>query len=328
MEKKPISADFVAEALDCARRGGVDPERLLDEVGLQLRPDGRYSAEEFGQLWLALAREMRDEFFLLGDRPMRPGAFTLMGHAVLGAANLRIGLERVLKFMRVVLDAPHGRLSVEDGQAVIRLTDPSPDRSAFAYRTFWIIVHGMTCWLAGRRIPLLRVDFACPEPGGHEDYRQFFGAPVEFGRAESLLAFDRRYLDAPVTRTEKELKAFLRKAPANILVGYVHDTGFQGDITRLLRATAPENWPRFDALAVQLGTTSPTLRRNLARQGTSFQQIKDDIRLGRARTLMTGSDMPVEAVAHELGFSEPSAFYRAFVKWTGTTPHRYRQDSL
>ncbi len=303
----------------------MDVDQLLQSVGLEFYPQGRYSAEEFGQLWLALARAMRDEFFNLGDRPMRPGAFTLMGHAVREAGTLRIGLERVLKFMRVVLDAPYGHLSIEDGQAVIRLTDPSAHRSAFAYRTYWIIVHGITCWLAGRRIPLLRVDFACAEPARCEDYRQFFGAPVEFGCKESLLAFDSRHLDIPVARSEKELKVFLRKAPANILVGYVHDTGFQGEIIRLLRATPPSDWPRFHILAAQLGTTVPTLRRNLARQGTSFQEIKDDIRLARARTLLSGSEMPVETVATELGFSEPSAFYRAFQKWTGTTPDRFRR---
>ncbi|GGE56304.1 AraC family transcriptional regulator [Actibacterium pelagium] len=325
MTKKPISADFVTEALGCAVRAGVDTAALMAAVGMRFPPKGHYSAEEFGQLWRALAVEMGDEFFCLGDRPMRPGAFALMSQSTLSAPTLRVALKRILKFMAVVLDEPYGRLTVEDGQAVIRLTDHARDRSAFAYRTYWIIVHGLTCWLAGRRLPLLRVDFACPEPVQYEDYRQFFGAPVQFDASQSLLAFDARHLDIALSRTERELKGFLRKAPANILVGYVHDTGFQGEVTRILRATPPRDWPRFHELAAQLKTSVPTLRRNLAQQGTSYQDIKDTLRRSRARALLKETSQPVEDIATELGFSEPSAFYRAFRKWTGQTPDQFRR---
>ncbi|NHX27265.1 AraC family transcriptional regulator, partial [Escherichia coli] len=263
--------------------------------------------------------------FALADRPMRPGSFTLMGHATRHATTVRQALRRALHFLRVSIDAPYGTLTEEDGQAVIRLTDPASDRSAFAYRTFWIVLHGLTCWLARRRIPLLRVDFACAEPARCDDYRLFFGAPVRFDCEHSLLAFDSSYLDLPANRSERELKAFLRGAPANILVGYVHDAGFQRDIARRLRAIPPAEWPSFDVLAQQLRLPEPSLRRSMARQGITYSQIKDEIRLSRAKALLGRSDLSVADIAIALGYAEPSAFYRAFRKWTGLAPGAFRQ---
>ena len=325
-DRRMISASFVADALDCLARRGIAQGPVLAAGGLPALVREPVSAEQYGALWLAVARAMDDEFFGLGARPMRPGSFTLLCHAILHAGTLEQALRRALRFLTVVLDDPRGTLEVSEGHARIILSDAGAPRSAFAYRTYWIILHGIACWLVGRRIPLRRVDFRCAAPLHGADYRIFFGAPVRFAQGASLLEFDASYLKLPVLRTERALRDFLRKAPANILVRYRHDAGVVASVRDILRETPPPEWPVFEDLATRLRIPAPTLRRRLKGEGQSYQSIKDEIRRALATRLLLETPGSVGEIAAELGFAEPSAFHRAFRKWTARSPATFRAE--
>ena len=319
-----ISPGFVEDALDCLRAQGREVAPFLHRLGLPDPITEPVTAEQYGALWLAMAEELDDEFFGLAARPMRPGSFALLCHAVLHARTLEQALNRALRFLRVVLDDPAGGLEVHDGQAEIRLRDAGGPRRAFAYRTYWLILHGLACWLVGRRIPLRRVDFACPPPAHRADYRVFFGAPVQFDAPQSRLAFDAAYLALPVIRTEAALRVFLRGAPANFLVRYRHDEGVTARLRALLRDLPATDWPRFDDLARQWHLPPATLRRRLRAEGQSYGELKDELRFVRAQRLLRDTDRPVAQIAADLGYSEPSAFHRAFRKWSGQSPGAFR----
>lgn len=324
MDVRMIPPGFVEDALECLRRQGIDSGPLLARAGLSDPVTEAVTPVQYGQLWLAMAAATDDEFFGLAAHPMRHGSFALMCQAALHAGSLDKALRRSLRFLRVVLDDPWGKLVVDNGQAQVILTNQGEPRTAFAYRTFWLILHGVACWLIGRRIPLSRVDFACPPPDHRTDYRQFFGAPVRFDQANSRLCFDAEYLALPTIRTETHLRAFLARAPANILVRYRHDTGMAARVRATLRQTTPADWPTLDALATRWRIPTVTLRRRLRAEGQSFQVIKDDIRAVLARALLRDSGRAVADIAADLGYTEPSAFHRAFRKWTGTSPGAFR----
>lgn len=321
-----ISPGFVDDALQCLRRSGIDEVPLLARAGLPAEVVSPVSAEQYGRLWLAIAAAIDDEFFGEGARPMRSGSYTLLCHAISSAATLEQALRRALRFLRLVLDDPHGELVVEEGLAQIVLKDAGAPRSAFAYRTFWIIVHGITCWMVGRRIPLRRVDFRCRPPAHVADYRLFFGAPVKFNAPQSSLAFDANFLKLPTIRSERALRDFLRHAPANILVRYRYDAGLAAKVRERLRAMPPVEWPHFEDLAAQLRLSAPTLRRRLRMEGLTYRDIKDEVRRARAMEILLEDRRDVGEVAAALGFSEPSAFHRAFRKWTGKSPGAFRKE--
>ena len=325
MERRMISPGFVEDALDCLRRQGIAVKPLLREAGLPETVTEPVSAEQYGTLWLAMAVAADDEFFGLGARPMRPGSFTLLGHCVLHAGTLERALRRALRFLRVVLDDPHGVLLVQEREAVIELVNDGPPRTAFAYRTFWLILHGIACWLVGRRIPLHRVDLACAPPEHRADYGSFFGAPVHFHQSVSRLSFDAAHLALPTIRSERALRVFLRGAPANILVHYRHEAGLVSGIRAELRRTDPADWPDFETLARGMRMPPATLRRRLRAEGQSFRSLKDEIRRATAVRLLRDSPRSVAAIAADVGFTEPSAFHRAFRKWTGESPTAFRR---
>jgi AraC-like DNA-binding protein len=326
-DRRMISPSFVEEALDCLRRAGRPTAPLLASLGLPPVVENPISAESYGALWLAVAAEVDDEFFGMGERPMRRGSFTLLCHCVLHAKTLDQALRRALRFLDVVLEDPSGELVIRDGLAEIVLADKGNARSAFAYRTYWILLHGITCWLVGRRIPIRRVDFRCAEPPEGADYRLFFGAPVQFSQPVSRLAFDRAVLKLPIARTEQALKQFLRGAPANILVRYRYDAGLAAAVRTRLRQQTPTAWAGFSDLAAQMHMSPSTLRHRLQAEGQSYAGIKDEIRRDRAIKMLQSSDAGVADIAAQLGYSEPSAFHRAFRKWTAKSPAAFRRQT-
>ena len=209
--------------------------------------------------------------------------------------------------------------------ARITLHDSQRDRSAFAYRTYWVILHGLTCWLAHARIPLNALNFTCAVPWHENDYHQFFGAPVTFNAAVGTMQFDARYLKRPINRSDAALKRFLRAAPGNFLLSYQYDEGTLSAVMDQLKTLNPIDWPTLPDLAADLKLSAATLRRQLSQQGHSYRSIKSDLRRARAQALLNDTDLSIGEISHRLGYAEPSAFFRAFRIWTGQTPETWRK---
>ncbi|ABS15818.1 MULTISPECIES: AraC family transcriptional regulator [Brucella/Ochrobactrum group] len=324
MERHNIAPGFVEDALESVRVRGMDTAALMAKIGLPETVTEPVTNVEYGRLWWLIAETINDEFFGLAARPMRPGSFNLLCHAVLHAGTLERALRRALQFLNVVLDDPRGELRIRDGMAHVVLTDAGHPRPAFAYRAYWLILMGVVCWLIGRRIPLRTLDFACPAPVHRQDYHKFFGAPVLFDQPVTRLVFSSSYLSLPIIRSDVALDSFLREAPANILIRYRHDNDLSARVRAQLNALPITDWPSFEELAKGLGMSVPTLRRRLRGEGQSFGTIKDELRFVIAERLLQESRLSVAEVAAELGYSEPSAFYRAFHKWMGQSPGRFR----
>jgi len=324
--QRAIAPAFVNDALQCVRRNCLDERKLLARVGLPPSVVEPISPEQYGALWRAIADALDDEFFDEGNRPMRVGSFSLLSHAILSTKNLEHALRRMLRFLRVVIDEPYGELVVENGLAQIVLKDSARDRPAFAYRTYWIIVYGLASWLVGRSIPLRQADFRCGPPPRRVHYPLFYGAPIQFNQPTSRLAFDAEYLRLPTIRNERSLRDFLKKAPANILIRSRHDDGIAEKIREILRKAPPATWPTFETLAAEMRVPEPTLRRRLRHEKQTYRDLKDDVRRKLAVQMIMTSRQNIADLAADLGFSEPSAFYRAFRKWTGVTPSTFRHS--
>lgn len=330
MQRGTISVHLVEEALVVARRRGIDVAPLLAAAGIAPTllddPLARVPAGQYATLWNQLARVMSCEFFGMDSHPMRPGSFALMVRSAHGAETVGQALRRALRFISLILDDFQAHLVREGERAAIVLTETGEPKRAFAYCTFWLIIHGVTCWLAGRRIAVTAADFRSPEPPYTDDYRTLFTHDLRFGRGRTRLEFDAAALDLPVKRSESELKTFLRKAPANILVKYRSNDSLTVRVRRMLRLMPPTEWPDFDHLSQGLHMSASTLRRRLDGEGQSYQAIKDSLRRDLAMRCLTHEKTSVAEIAERLGFADPSSFHRAFKKWTGMQPGDFRRS--
>lgn len=328
MQKHTVSIAFVRAAVDAL--SPVAAARALDRAGISPEllgvPAARVSARAFAALWLAVARELDDEFFGLDTRRMKVGSFALLCQAVVHCGTIGHALKRCLRTFSVFLDDIDGVVRVEQGEAVVRLTNriADPERRRFADETFLVMVHGLICWLAGRRIPLLAAEFAWPRPGHADEYRIMFSQRLAFGAPQTCVRFDAKVLGAPVVQDESTLKRFLRSAPQSVFIKYRDQDSWTARLRRRLRGSGEAGWPTLDEVAGELGVPASTLRRRLEAEGTTFQAIKDQLRRDIAIHHLSEGDMSVGDIAARLGFQDASAFYRAFRRWTGSQPGAYR----
>ncbi|MEQ1440137.1 AraC family transcriptional regulator [Fontimonas sp. SYSU GA230001] len=332
-EKDSVAIHFVREALREVYRRGLDADRLLQDTGISARlldfDQARVPAERFSALWLAVAAALDDEFFGLDARRMKVGSFAVLTRFMLGAKHLRGALQRAQRLFEIVLDDTAVALNEDGGDAAIELrpTLRSAARSVvpFAHETLLMLLHGLMCWLAGRRIAIRQAEFAYPRPAHWREYTLMYSPQLHFDQARTRIVVDAEVLDAPVVQNERGARAFLREAPYNIVLKYKDTHGWSARVRHALRERAPPDWPDFARLAAVLGTTPSVLRRGLEREGTSFRGIKDALRRDLAIEHLSHSRLPVPAIAQAVGFTEPSAFHRAFKQWTGVRPGEYRR---
>ncbi|CAB3669927.1 AraC family transcriptional regulator [Trinickia soli] len=329
-EKGTIAVSLVEEAVRCVRRCGVDPAPMLEQAGiapqLLASPQARVSSSQYGALWNAIGRALDDEFFGQDSHPMRSGSFIAMCQAALTARNGAQAIARTTGFMRLILDDITAEVDAtsEHVRLVYRLREGVGEKDMFAYATHFILVYGVVCWLVGRRIPVRAARFSCAEPAAGHEYRSMFCDDLRFGEDSSYVELAPAFLELPVIQTAKSLKTFLRNAPASFIVKYRNPDSLGARVRRALRSRPIEAWPGADSLAAELGIAEATMRRKLKREGETYQSIKDALRRDIAIAALQNGDRTIADIAVAVGFAEPSAFHRAFRKWTGARPTDYR----
>jgi AraC-like DNA-binding protein len=232
-----------------------------------------------------------------------------------------------VRFYNLMLDDTVGTVAEADGMLRLEFRSPGPV-ALFAHENLTLFLHRLACWLVNRRIPVAGLGFAFPRPSRAAEYPLVFGAEASFDEPCSFVAIDARYGGLPLVRDEAELKEFLALAPENLFVRYRPSHGTAHLVRLHLAAMKLPDWPDFAELARSLGMSASTLHRRLADEDSNFQMIKDQIRRERAQALLRQGDLSVMAIAEELGFAEPSAFHRAFRKWTGRAPGQFRKETV
>ncbi len=332
--KGTIAIYFVRAVVAAVGARGQDAAPLLREAGilpgLLDAPQSRVSATQYSALWRLVIRRLDDEFFGQDSRRMKAGSFALLCRSVVHCSTLRSSLHRATRFFSVLLDDVSVELDEHDGRARLTLHQHPPERApaVFGHETLLVMVHGLACWLVGRRLPIVSAAFAFAEPAQSAEYPALFGGALRFAEPRTVLEFESRFLDLPVVQNERTAKEFLRVAPENILVKYKNSQGLTARIRRRLRQALSDGPPALDSIARELNTAPATLRRRLKAEGQSYQAIKDDLRRDLAISYLTSSQLSVAEIADQLGYLDTSAFHRAFRKWTRSSPGAYRRAAV
>jgi AraC-like DNA-binding protein len=163
------------------------------------------------------------------------------------------------------------------------------------------------------------VQFDYPAPAHAAEYRRVFACDVQFDSPRVAMVVPRELADRRQLLSHPELAAALRKR-AEVSS---RPRTLSERVRRQIRDSSPLGAPTMASVARGLGMSQRSLHRQLARQGIDYRSILNEARLGAAAELLSEQRMSVKEVAHEVGFSNASAFYRAFKRWTGYSPSEY-----
>lgn len=335
---RSVAIHHVRASLRGAERHGVDVAALLERAAIPPRllevPLARVSPQQFARLTKEVWQELDDEFQGLGPQPLKVGTFAMMCHAVVHSPDLRSALDLGSRFYGLFLGGPRFRAEEkragesdvhddDDARLVFDLT-AFDDPDHYLAESAMAVAHRFAGWLIRRRISLTRAEFSYPAPGHALEYDLLYGAPCTFRAPRTALVFDRSVLDRPVLQDEAGLHAFLRRAPGDVLARLDYGSTASAQVRRLLGQSLPDRMPDQQDVAARLAVSAQTLRRSLAAEGTTFQQIRDQLRRDVAIASLAQGAVSIEDISRQLGFSEPSAFHRAFKRWTGSAPRSYQ----
>lgn len=332
----PATVDIlqVHQILEGARRRGLDLAPLVRRVGiapaLLAAPRARVTQAQYAALMLLLRRLLRDELWGLCSQPVPMGSFVWCCRLLVHTATLGDALRTGLGYFHRLLADFTPRLQVEAGMAHVRLVSRRPRDPGLGYadRCFCFLCYGLASWLVARRIPVSEVTYRPIDRGLSSDATRLFQAPVSYHADAVGFRFDARWLQLPVVQNTQSLNEFLRAAPAGLLVRYRDQARLSERVRRLLRRQGPAQMPTLEQVARQLALTPQTLRRRLAREGLSFQGLKDDLRRDAAIGDLADPRLTLADIAVRVGFADVSTFHRAFKAWTGLAPGAYRQARL
>lgn len=333
LPRATVAAGFVTGLLagvPSARRRPLLAAAGIDQ-GVLTDPASRVPLERYTVLYARVAEALGDEAFGLFAAPMAIGSFELLCRAVVGAPALAPALERIGRYLGILLPDMAVSLHREADGAHLAIAEarplaarPNAPARVFAYEWLLRLVHGLACWLVGRGIALDRVAFPYARPAHADDYGLIYTEHAEFGAARLDARFDAALLDLPIRRDEAAVELFLRGAPAKITLLYRRDRETALRVRDLLRAALPANADLAE-VATALHLSPRTLHRRLADEGANFRLIKDGLRRDLALARLAQTDDAVTRIAADLGYADASTFFRAVAEWTGAGPSGYRR---
>ena len=254
-----------------------------------------------------------------------PGSLDVHFYALLSSQTLGEGYQCLCRYQRLVHETTRIELNVDGEQATLRHVMPggmtAPRQSAEFLLAIWVRGGRLA---TGTHWAPAEVRFGHPEPPDTRDHRRFFAAPVRFATGENALVLPTALLDTPCDRADPALLAVLDRYAEDRLERTPETTSFADRARAALLDELRAGEPSAARLAARLKTSVRTLNRTLATESLSYRKLLDHVRHEQACRHLTDGRVAIAETAFLLGFSELSAFYRAFKRWTGQTPAEFR----
>lgn len=328
MRATTILGTFAARAVHLAAARGVDLSALLHARNLSVEAlaadDARVAAHVVVELWDAAARASGDpDFGLHAGAETTPASLGALGYALATSATVADALQRCARYARL-LDTAAYEVAEEGGFWWLRFRPGSGRQYAEAIVATTVAVVRQ---LTGADVRPVFVAFEHARPPSTAEHERILGCVPVFGHAAgNWVAFDTALLAMTCVRADPALARHLdRSAEATLAAlpveGVVRARVHEAIVAHLEQGAAPA----AGTIARRLSVTTRTLHRQLRAEGTTFSALLDQARFARALELLRDEATSIDEIAALLGFSEMSAFSRAFRRWAGESPREFRR---
>jgi AraC-like DNA-binding protein len=313
------------------KRRGVKEQVLLERAGLTAEelsdPTRRLPTDRY-EAFVRAARALTENDMSTGLHVGEswPTSGYLVGHIFANASSVRDAISLAMRFRNLVHETMCLRLVEHGDLATIVYESHSrdEDNARFEAEAMLVFLFRMGHLLAGFHTPPYAVTFMHARPADVTPYTRIFGREPVFGASCNGITCARIILDVPNAHSDPAVSALLERRAERLLADQDSDAHLVDRVRDLLRLGTDLSSMTCERIAERLGTSTRALQRRLRSRGTSLSLLTDEVRRTMACNALADGNVPIKEVADRLGFSEPSAFHRAFKRWTGLTPHGFR----
>lgn len=314
---------------------GLNPADLMKTVheseDFLIKGTQRLPSHKLAYIIRHATQQLNDETLGFLKRKTKLGSLDLGLSAAMGAKTLGGAIKRLANFFELVHDDMLFVLDESNTQASVQVVlSPEPNSPAankpilFVIIIMLFLVRWMS-WLVNRQVMINQIRLQMNKPIFASDMDSVFPCSHYFSQSANSVEFHKDFLSLPLERTIKDVPPFIATLP-NLLNRRFIDANLTGQIKRMLKDRDNIASLPLKAIADELNKSPQTIRRHLKLEGITFAEIKENVRRDIASGLLVQDDTPIKNIAYRVGFSEPSAFIRAFKNWTGLTPGEYREN--
>jgi len=333
----PTATGFAARrAVVALRKRDIDPAPLLAQFGLS-EPDVntdqvRVSAAAQARFLESAAEALHDPAlgFHIGAET-NPRGVGILFYVASAGKNLGEAITLFARYCRIVNDAIHVHLTRRPDELIVEINLVGVARVRVAQNTEFGITVILKALreIAGRNVRPAKIIFAHMRSSKFPEFERFCGCPVEFGGPSDQLVFSNETLAAPLMTEDTHLLEALR--PICDEAAKQRETA-PGSLRALVENEAqkllPHGMARRHNVAKSLALSTRTLARRLASEGTSFEEVVDELRRSLALQYIRTPGVSLSQIAWLLGYEGPTSFNHAFRRWTGGPPSAARLERL
>jgi AraC-like DNA-binding protein len=278
------------------------------------------------------SRAVRAAYELTGDQALglhlglnaSTHMLSVSGQLLMTCPTIRAALGEMERYSPLLLPATEVKLR-EQGEHASLVFDapPSLSSSRFASELTLTFVLRVGRMFVPSYCAPIEVRVRHDRPAYAEEYEAAFGCPTRFSADHDEVVFSAHWLDVPQPFADEPLRMLMRQRADDLLLALQLRESVGARVRSALRQ-ADLSTIDADGVARRVGMNPRTLRVRLREEGMALSSIVDELRLEIASRELLRADTPIKQIAERVGFSEVSAFHRAFKRWTGVTPAKYR----
>ncbi|MBP1685880.1 MAG: putative AraC family transcriptional regulator [Deltaproteobacteria bacterium] len=327
------SVSAVVPLLDFLENAGCDVNAILDRSTIPRAaredPRMRVPTRKFEALWQIAVEVTGDPAVALRvATTAKPNTFGVISLLALASESRRNAFELTRRLTPLLWEDFECDLQGDGEVAFIRCSTGG-SRQASRLTTEYMV--GLTVAMSRvfgtAHCDPLEARFCYPPPPHADEYERILRLPVRFDAGESGVLFPVAMMDCLNPSADAALRQLLERYAADQLAHIPTNAAIVQRVRACIRSVLPLGTVTADTVASRLHMSERTLRRRLQEEATSYQALVDDVRAELARHYLAHEKRGIDEVGFLLGFSDQSAFTKAFRRWTGRTPADFVRTS-
>ena len=320
-----LAARPVIDAL--AERGiEVEPTLLAAQLSREALAsnENRLPHQSMLRLWETAAVAANDRSFGVHVAEALPtGAYDLFDYVLSAAATVGEGLARLTQYVRLIYDHSDWRLVIEPRQVrlIRRVAAPAPQYDEFSLAL--LLVRSRQS--SGTQWTPEQMAFQHERSADNRELARVFACPILFGASETEMRFAPSILQLPHTHSDSRLLAILTRYADSLLTSLPSGGDLVASASSAIARQMAKALPSLACTAAAVHLPERTFQRRLAEYGASHSTLVGEVRRDLALKYIGDAGLSIGEIGYLLHFSDSTAFHRAFRRWTGEAPARYRR---